>query len=228
MTDAWESKPKIGIAIPYGSKWELEWVEMTYRFLRCIPVNWCDKLIFYSKAPSLPLARDSLVRQALDGNCDYIFFIDTDVIFESPQDPNLALNALYQCMINNPDSKIVSGLYRAKQQQGFSNAIWMKVIAKDEQGNNKVGFSPIERWTGNWITCDVTGLGCCLIDMEVFKSVKQPWFHWEIIGDISEDFYFFMKAKEQGYKLNIFTDVRLSHIGTIKVKSDGTFCLPML
>lgn len=231
MPTAWDSSntaknipdniPKIAIAIPYNGKWEPEWVERIYGNLRWKPTNWCNKMVFYSKVPSLPVARDTLVNQALQNNCNYILFLDSDMIFEYPQDPNEALDILYQCMNKSKDTKygkIVSGLYRAKQKQGFDYAAWIKVHEK--------GFTPITQWTGNWIEISVTGLGCCLIDLDVFRNIPKPWFYWEIQGDISEDFYFFQLAKKFGYNTHIFTDVKLSHLGDLKVKIDGSITTP--
>lgn len=212
--------PKIALAIPYNGKWDPEWVDKTYVPIRYVPVDWCTKLSFLCKVPSLPVARDTLVNSALKTDCDYIFFMDCDHVFESPTDPNIALNTLYQCINKDPNSKsgkIVSGLYRAKQSIGFNYAMWMRA--------NEKGFSPIQSWNGNWINVDVAGMGCCLIDMKVFRSIPKPWFYWELSGDMSEDFYFFELAKKHGYDLHIFTDVKLSHLGNLKVKTDGTFAV---
>ena len=208
--------PKIAVCIPYNSNWHPEWVEKTYGPLKYIPTNWCTKIIFLSKVQSIAVARDILVNQALQENCDYILFVDTDVIFEYPTDPNSALSTLHQCMNKDPnsrDGKIVSALYRAKQKVGFNNAIWMKA--------NVSGFIPVQQWTGNWIEIDVAGLGCCLIDTIVFKNTERSWFRWELQDDQSEDFYFFRLAKKNGYNIHAYTDVKLSHLGSLKVKSDG-------
>ena len=216
-----QSVPKIAICIPYNGKWEPEWVDRTYGPLKYVPTNWCTKIIFLSKVESLPVARDILINQALQQNCDYIFFLDSDVVFEFPTDPNSALNTLYQ-VINkdksNKDGKIVSALYRAKQKIGFNNAIWTKASVS--------GYISVQQWTGNWIEIDTSGLGCTLIDIQVFKNLERPWFRWELKEDQSEDFYFFRLAKKNGYNLHAYTDVRLSHLGNLKVKSDGTIVTP--
>lgn len=231
MPTAWNSSdtnknisdniPKIAIAIPYNGKWEPEWVERIYGPLRWKPTNWCNKVVFYCKVPSLPVARGTLVDQALQTNCDYLWFLDNDMIFESPTDPNETLNMLYQCINKDPnskDGKIVSALYRAKQKQGFNYAMWMRV--------NEKGFAPISQWTGNWLRVDVTGLGCTLIDTNVFRNIPKPYFRWESQNDVSEDFYFFELAAKFGYSTYVFTDVRLSHLGNLKVKTDGTIVVP--
>jgi hypothetical protein len=212
--------PKIAIASPYNGTWYPEWVEKTYLSLIATPSNLYQKVTFLSKVPSLPVARDLLVGQALKINADYIFFLDTDHVFENPDNPNMALDQLFQIMNKSKDgkdSKIISGLYRAKQKTGFSYAMWMR---QDEKG-----FVPIVEWTGNWLQVDCTGLGCCLIDMEVFKNIPRPWFHWDLGEEMSEDFYFHQLAKKYGYSVHVFTDIKLSHLGELKIKSDGTIVL---
>ena len=224
MPTAWNNisnVPKIAVCIPYNGKWEPEWVDKTYGPLKYVPTNWCTKIIFLSKAQSLPVARDLLINQALQTECDYIFFLDTDMVFESPNDPNVALNQLYQVINKSKDSKngkLVSGLYRAKQKIGYSYAMWMKA--------NDKGFIAVQQWSGNWLEVDTTGLGCTLIDAQVFKSIPRPHFKWEMKDDISEDFYFFNLAKKHGYSTHIFTDVKLSHLGMLKLKSDGNIVVP--
>jgi len=228
QTSAWDNInittkiPLIAVGIPYNN-WEPEFTEKVYTRLKHVPLDFASKTIFLSHAPSLPVARDALVSQALSVNANYIFFIDTDNIFENPEDPNIALKTLYQCMNKDPnskDAKIVSGLYRAKQKVGFNYAAWMKAQDKVQ------GYVPIQSWTGNWLQVSVVGMGCCLIDMKVFKEVPRPWFRWDTFDDVSEDFYFFEQALKYGYKVNVFTDVKLSHIGKLKVKCDGTIVTP--
>ncbi len=226
QTTAWDNTPPkiplIAIGIPYNN-WEPEFTEKVYTRLKHVPLDFANKTVFLSRAPSLPVARNALVGQALGINADYLFFMDTDNVFENPEDPNVALKMLYQCMNKDPnskDTKIVSGLYRAKQKVGFNYAAWMKAQDKVQ------GYVPIQSWSGNWLQVSVVGMGCCLIDMKIFKEVPKPWFKWDTFDDVSEDFYFFEKALEQGYKVNVFTDIKLSHIGKLKVKCDGTITTP--
>lgn len=220
--------PKIAIAIPFKDTWESEWVERLYFPLK-YDVNWCTKAIVLSKAPSITVARDSLVKSALKANADYILFVDSDMVLESPLDPNVALNQLYQVINKSKnkddksykDARIVSGLYRAKQPSGFSYAMWTKI-----QDDNKQGFIAVQEWTGNWLQVDVIGMGFCLIDMQIFKEIPSPWFVWNETEKISEDFYFCSLAKKYGYDVRCFTDVKLSHLGKLKVKCNGSISTP--
>lgn len=218
--------PKIAICIPFNANWIPEWAEKMYLPLMYHPVNWCQKIAFLTRVPSISVARNTLVEQALSINADYILFVDTDIVMEQPSDPNVALSQLYQTInkskdtnnSNYKDARIVSGLYRAKQKTGFGYAMWLKYQEK--------GFTPIANWQGNWLNVDVVGMGFCLIDMKVFKDIPKPWFIWNEPSGISEDFYFCLLAKKQGYETRVFTDVKLSHLGTLKVKCDATIVVP--
>ena len=201
------AKPKIALCLPYTEALSPEFVEKVWGPLRWIPLEWCDKIPFMCKTQSLPMARNILSQQALDANCTHLLWVDSDSVIENPPDANQALKMLYQC-----DAAISACLYRAKQKQGFNYAAWKK------QGD---GYTPIQSWTGNWFPVDVTGLHFCLIKREVFEKVSKPYFHWEEDTAVSEDFYFFEKAKQVGYDVWIFSEVRLSHLGALKVLSNG-------
>lgn len=218
--------PKIAISIPFNSNWIPEWVERMYMPIMYHSVPWCQKIAFLTRVPSISVARNTLVEQAIAINADYLFFLDSDIVMESPTDPNIALSQLYQ-IINkstNKDDKnykngrIVSGIYRAKQKTGFSFAAWLKYQDK--------GFTPIVKWQGNYLSVDVVGMGFCLIDLKIFKEIPKPWFVWNLPNGISEDFYFCLLAKQHGFDTHIFSDVKLSHIGTLKVKTDATIVVP--
>jgi len=232
-TTAWQDTPKpnsglpnIAISIPYNGNWIPEWVEKMYMPLMYQPSGFCQKIAFLSRVPSITVARNTLVEQAIAANVDYILFVDSDVVMEQPTDPNVALNNLFQVInkstdisnVNYKDGRIVSGLYRAKQKTGYSYAMWLKYQDK--------GFTPIGNWNGNWLNVDVVGLGFCLVDIKVFKEVPKPWFVWNEPGSISEDFYFCKLAKEYGFDTRVFTDVKLSHLGMLKVKCDATIVVP--
>ena len=56
------------------------------------------------------------------------------------------------------------------------------------------------------------GFGCVLIHRSVFEMMERPWFQF-IKGTCSEDFYFFVKAQELGFKLWAVPTIDLWHIG---------------
>lgn len=208
---AWEihqKKSRIAVCTPHVGEVSMEWADRVYVPLK-FPSHF-DKVFFMARGVPWDVARNMLVKQALgDPQVTHLMWIDSDIVFEQPPNPNEAILQLLRC-----DAPIVSGVYRARQKTGFNYAMWLR---------HPQGFVPIKEWTGNWIEVGVVGMGCCLIKREVFEKVPEPWFWWGPGESPSEDFNFCLKAAEYGYKINVYTSVRASHIsGGLKVKSDGS------
>ncbi len=141
-------------------------------------------------------ARNKLVKLAMDNKSDYIFFLDSDVV--CPAD------AIYKLLSDN--LPIVSGIYRNKTD-GLP-AAWRLIPNPTPTGK----YAPLNGFGGDGALekVDVVGMGACLINMEVFKRVKYPWFKWGIdiySSGVSEDFAFCEKAKEAG--LPTYIDCRV-------------------
>lgn len=202
-----ETVPKIALCVPHTGNVSMEWAHRTWGPLSFKEQVWCEKQPFINRGPPVHISRQFLVEQALEWGADYVFFIDTDVILESPPNVNVALQRLLQH--NLP---IVSGLYRAKKSGPNFNpwAMW-KFKSKDE------GFESIGSWTSKMVHVDVVGLGCCLIKSDVFINTPKPWFRWDLDYAPSEDFYFLMKARTVGYDTIVDTTIRASHIAQIKI-----------
>jgi len=261
------SIPKIAILCPHTSRLSAEFVEQMWTPLK-FNVGWCDKAFLQSRAPSLPLARNMLLQKAVeDESITHVLWVDSDMSPHSPSDINTALKVLYDLCEQNP---IVSGLYRAKQAHGFNWAMWkymqgpmcdkcgkgfigasVGVECPDGCGGtlfDKKGFIHINDWTGNWFEVDVTGLGFCMMKIEVLRDIYKFYmdskvametlkktldydvvkysdyftvetpFHWDSEGEMSEDFHMLMLAKRLGYKTFVYSDVLLSHIGELVVE----------
>jgi hypothetical protein len=200
----------------------MEWADKTYVALK-LQAPGFDKIYQMARGTPLNIARESMVLAGLGLGATHFFMIDSDVVFEAPTDVNQAISTLLQ--LNQP---IVSGVYRAKQKDGFHYALWNR----DPAITDRLSYRPVTPPPPptNWFTVDVTGLGCSLIKREVFENISRPWFPWEFskendkeVGP-SEDFAFYKKAKdEKGYLCWIFSAVQCSHIGRLKVRYDGSF-----
>ena len=64
----------------------------------------------------------------------------------------------------------------------------------------------------NWLI----GMGCCLIDMKVFKQARRPWFqcHAKSQGekDVNEDAHFCELMFENGYNIYVDQSVKCLHV----------------
>lgn len=204
--------PLVCVCVPHFGSVSLEWVNTTYGPLHFIPRPDFAKTFRVAKGLlNLDTERNDLVKLSLEDKAvTHILFLDSDVIMESPPDVNQAVANLLQ--INVP---VVSGLYRAKKSKGnYPYAMWAK-----NQGS-QYGYVDIPEWTGNFIKADAIGFGFVLLKREVFEKIPFPWFVWDKVAP-SEDFDFCEKLIKYGYEIKVFTDVKLSHGMTGKVKIDG-------
>jgi GT2 family glycosyltransferase len=216
-----QSKPLVAILIPHWGNVSMDWVENSYAPLKYIPQSDFDKVYQLARGIlNLDTERNFLVKEALKNpNVTHVLFMDSDVIAEG--DVNSYLRMLLQC-----NTAIVSGVYRAKKQNGYyPYCMFMKnPTTKSTNWDYADGFIPVDKWTGNFIETDVVGFGFILIKREVFEKMQYPWFKWN--EEPSEDFTWCINAKKLEYKIQVMTDVKLSHLGQLKVKTDSSIISP--
>ncbi len=202
---------RVAILLPHMGEVSTEFADRTYGPLKFVPIAEFEKITFSCRGLPVHVARNMLVETALgDEKVTHLFWVDSDIVFEQPQNPNEAILRLLMC-----DAPIASGIYRARQKAGFNWAMWTR-------SPNGDGFIPIQDWTGNWIQVDAIGFGCVLIRREVFEKLPKPYFTWTD-PEPSEDFLWCEAAKKHGFEINVYTDVRCSHIsGQLKVLADGS------
>jgi len=142
-------------------------------------------------------SRTRLVEEALSVGSDKILFLDSDMQFSAD-----ILDKLYS---HNKD--IVAGQYSTRyapyQTVAFMDPNNIDVRLDISKGLHKV-------WA--------VGMGCMLIDIDVFHTLPKPWFAHEYnkINDTfsGEDIYFCNQAMHHGVDVWVDADVQLAHIGT--------------
>ena len=213
-----QNPKKLAIMVPHTGEVSSEWCLMFKEFP--LPPG---SQIFMSRGMLIDVTRESMVKTALDAGFEWLFFLDSDVIL--PKD------ALQKLMSHN--LPLVCGLYKAKKPNGFFWAAWMKGKAPD----GKDAFVPIATWNGRLFEVDVIGTGCMLIHRSVFEGIRAktdlPFFMWSkernpalldkmnlpdpMMREISEDFWFCLLAKHNGFKVVVDGDVKCGHISTVKI-----------
>ena len=157
-------------------------------------------------------ARELTVEKALELNCDYIFFIDDDMIIPrgtfqrlySHKKDIISALAFERMGDHNPNIYALSTfdktLHQDIQQLSFR---WKNVCAyKDMRGSDGL------------IKIDVVGFGCVLINTKIFKGENKldpPYFMSQF--QVGEDFFFCWKAKQKGFDIWCDTNCLLGHIG---------------
>ena len=197
-----EKTKKIGVCIPlYGSVPASFFVNFINRIHDLYNQNKYDIQIFMKASTIIDKARNELVRDALDHKCDYVMFIDSDMIL-----PKGAVENLMEM-----DVDIASGLYFAKGKPYLP-------VARIKDGDRHFFLEDFDY--NKIMEVQGVGMGCCLINTKVFKDLKFPYFklEWRVTEgkqyQIAEDLYFCDNAVEKGYKVHLNTGICCYHHGS--------------
>lgn len=210
---------RIFIAIPTGSGWMHHWVVHSLIDLAadCARIEHEGYQFMFIDLPRMLIAqaRELAVEKALEYDCDYILFIDDD----HPFIPKGIVKRLL-----NHDKDIVGVLSFERLGDHHPNIYMMAGYNKAPDGNaemRSVRYVNLYDYEGRpnndgLIEVDAVGFGMCMLNMRIFKgpnAIKPPYFmsQWQI----GEDFWFCMRAKEQGYQVWADTkkEFQLPHIG---------------
>lgn len=201
---AWElvnQQPKMILGIPHNGIVSMEWAE-NYKNLVCPPA-----FRTYTKGQPIDAARNTLVQKMQETNCDWVFFLDSDVLCPGDTIQRLLSHRL----------PIVSGLYYTRHSP-INPAMW-------RDAGDKAHFLPINDFQiGTLIEADVIGMGCCLIHRSVFDKLQKPYFKWTNgfqENGVSEDFYFCNQAKSQGFHIFVDTSIMCEHEAECKTSHKG-------
>jgi len=150
-------------------------------------------------------ARNNIVSRFLhqrEPKCDYLLFLDSDMIFPS----NLVERLL------DLKADIATGL-AFKKWYPHQPTIY-KLEGRD--------FVSILNYPQNKvIKIDGCGMACVLIKRKVFEKIPEPWFEFKPIRRfgrkmiLSEDLVFCKKAKKVGFTIKCDTSLVCGHVGGV-------------
>lgn len=161
----------------------------------------------------LDLARNMSIKEALSWKADYLLFLDDDVL-----PPATGLVKLYRDAL-----PIVSGLVKHRRPP-YTPLVARRV---DRSKPWKVD-DPNLRWDVEFaknyprdqlVEVDASGMGFVLIMREVFEKTPEPWFKFE--ARFGEDFYFFWKAQQAGFKNYVDTGVKCLHMADMFIGEES-------
>ena len=151
-------------------------------------------------------ARTNLVQQCLDNDCDYVLFIDDDIV--PPQDGFVKLLE----HIEKDEIDIISGDYPLK-----GDILHSVHLQLDDNGLvtelNRINFKDKTLIKNNWLI----GLGFCLIDINFFKQARQPWFlchskNEVTKNEVNEDAHFSELCHMNGFNIYIDKTIKCLHL----------------
>ena len=154
--------------------------------------------------------REHLANQALGLEADYLMFIDSDMIFP-PNRIEKLLAAKKPIIGADYNYKITPKMSVTKIDP---EKIDKKYIEKDPNYPQYIRLKENPRPN---FPFEVKALatGFMLIETEVFKKLKKPWFWFDIEKEnlVGEDLYFCQKAKKAGISVWCEPTIKIEHIG---------------
>ena len=147
-------------------------------------------------------SRDTIAQFAVEHDFDYVLYIDSDMIFDSPDLERLLKHQVGIC----------SGLY-VKRAGTPDNVAYKKIITRRYFPFRKPDLIVDERKTG-FSDIAACGFGFMLVKVSVLKTMFKYYKSlFEPFKGVGEDVAFSIRARRIGYKTFIDRDVKLGHIG---------------
>lgn len=143
-------------------------------------------------------ARNKIVKTALENKCDWIFWIDDDMVLK----PNV--NIIQRLLAHDKD--IVAPLFFARAFPFIPMIFKRKTI-----GTKFTIYDNIVDYGKGLIEVDGVGFGCVLTKTSVFKKISKPYF-W-VNETFGEDLYFCENASKSDIKIYCDTSIDVGHIG---------------
>lgn len=194
-------RPKIGIGLSVGGNISADFLKMLLERFEEWSRKYSVSMLIDQMIP-IDLSRNNIVNLAKKINCDHIFFVDSDILVEEGQ--------LDRLLSHNKE--VVSGVY-------YKRVPYYEPLPRRKVAENL--YVPIEIEGNDIIEIDGTGMGCLLINMEIFDRIQYPWFEFKYNnmngkwGQLSEDLYLCQKLQNIGIKIYCDPTVQCSHIGTM-------------
>jgi len=158
--------------------------------------------------------RNTVVQTALEQDFDYIFFMDTDMIFNRG---TLGMMIRDMAKIKEDQPPVLGGIYSSRTDDHR----W-HVYRWDEA---QLGWHSMRFELNNGLVkVDAIGTGCMLIDVNVFKVIEWPWFEYNYFVNPmlekvreSEDMVFCKKCMEAKIPIYATSNVTAGHMHSMQI-----------
>jgi hypothetical protein len=184
--------PRVAIAVPSGDMVHADFA-MAYAQL-CMASAGLPLQLITVKSSIVAQARNNGVELARNFGADFIFFLDSDMLFPP--------TALFRLLLHSKD---------------IVGATYTKRVAPFEILGTKLAEQPAVL-SGDLLEMQRIPTGCLLIKMTVFDKLSKPYFrfdtdaHGAIVG---EDYVFCDRAREAGFQIwcDAVISREIGHIG---------------
>lgn len=143
----------------------------------------------------LSIARNRLVRQAIEGNHTHILFVDADMV--------LPPNTIARLLLHRVP--VVTGLYFQRVPPHNPVVMTLGDLAQ-----------PVEAYSPGLSKVGAIGMGCALIEVGALRKLKEHfgderWFDYE--NNEGEDVFFSRRCEKSDVPIYLDADCKCGHIG---------------
>lgn len=157
-------------------------------------------------------SRNNLAATALQYEADYIFWLDSDMVF-----PSGTLRHMFKVLEEQDENTILTGLY-FRRVAPFSPVLF-DTLEFDE--DDKCTWAEVKDIPEELFEVGGCGFGCVLAPTQAFIDVSAKFGDmFGPIGGTGEDLSFCWRARQCGYKILCDPKVKLGHVGH-QIITDG-------
>ena len=197
----WNSKPtKLAILVPTRDTVHSQFAYCLAQLIKTTSEAGIDTYLFFDSSTILLNQREKLIENAKDIKCDYVLWLDSDMMFPS--------TTALRLLVHNKDIVACNYMKRSKP---------LKTVAYTDL-TNWDSWLPLEP-KDDLVKVEGVGMGCMLMKTEIFSSLQKPYFEFTYKGD-TQDWYgedFMLLTKLRLNEFNVYIDTILSmdikHLG---------------
>lgn len=152
-------------------------------------------------------SRNRLTAMAVENECDYIMWFDSDMVFEPD-----TLERMIKVLDEHPEIDILSGLY-FRRGHPFTPVLFSKLEVNEK---NELEFNGYDDVPDGLFEVAGCGFGCVLMRTECLMDIAAKegggvWF--SPLVNAGEDCAFCIRARREGYRIFCDPSVQLGHMG---------------
>lgn len=167
-----------------------------------------DCLVAFQMGSLIYTSRNDLAKKAIECACDYVLWLDSDMVFEP--------NTLEKLLNDREHGDIISGLY-FRRVSPYTPTIFDKL--EIEEGACK--WTDYNEYPDEIFPIGGCGFGCVLTPTSVFMdSFAKYGTCFAPIGHVGEDLSFCWRARQLGYSIVCDPGIKLGHVGHYIVNED--------
>lgn len=197
----WNSKStKLAILVPTRDTVHSQFAYCLAQLIKTTSEAGIDTYLFFDSSTILLNQREKLIENAKDIKCDYVLWLDSDMMFPS--------TTALRLLAHNKDIVACNYMKRSKP---------LKTVAYTDL-TNWDSWLPLEP-KDDLVKVEGVGMGCMLMKTEIFGSLQKPYFEFTYKGD-TQDWYgedFMLLTKLRLNSFNVYIDTILSmdikHLG---------------